>query len=237
MNQELAKHTEIVNKRMVKWSYSSISLFQQCPKKYYHLRVAKDVREKESEALLYGSQVHTVAEEYVRDGVPIPQAFSYIKKPIDTVLETNKGEVHCELRLGLTKNLEPCKFFAKDVWYRGVIDLLILDRENNKAVIVDYKTGKNPKYGDTKQLELMALAIFKHYEWVESIKAGLLFLVNPALIKAKYLTGDQADLWVKWIEEVNGLERCMETNIWNAVPNFTCKGWCPVLECVHNGKH
>ena len=27
------------------WSYSSITLFDQCPKKYYHLRVAKDIKE------------------------------------------------------------------------------------------------------------------------------------------------------------------------------------------------
>ena len=223
--------------KMIKWSYSSISLFQQCPKKYYHLRVAKDIKEKESEALLYGSRVHTVAEEYVRDGTPIPEAFSYIQPAIDAVLANNKGEVHCELRVGLTENLEPCEFFGKDVWYRGVIDLLILDEKNNKAVIVDYKTGKNPKYADTKQLELMALAIFKHYEWVESIKAGLLFLVNPALIKAEYLTSDQSSLWLKWIEQVNDLRGCMETDVWNAVPNFTCRGWCPVTDCVHNGKH
>jgi len=222
---------------MVKWSYSSISLFQQCPKKYYHLRVAKDVKEKESEALLYGTRVHKVAEEYVRDGVSIPQAFSYIKNPIDTILETNEGETHCELKLGVTERLKPCGFFDEDVWYRGVIDLLILDEKNNKAIIVDYKTGKNPKYADTKQLELMALAVFKHYEWVRTIKAGLLFLVNPALIKAEYLTSHQHDLWLKWVQEVSGLGKCIENDVWNAKPNFTCRNWCPILNCVHNGRN
>tara|TARA_R110002020_G_scaffold38286_3_gene115218 strand:- start:395 stop:1063 length:669 start_codon:yes stop_codon:yes gene_type:complete len=222
---------------MVKWSYSSINLFKQCPKKYYHLRVAKDIKEKESEALLYGSRVHTAAEEYVRDGTPIPKAFSYIKPAIDAVLASNKGEAHCELRLGLTENLKPCKFFAKDVWYRGVIDLLILDKKNKKAVMVDYKTGKNPKYADTKQLEIMSLAVFKHYEWVETIKAGLLFLVNPALIKANYVSSDQKKLWIDWIADVTDLASCIENEVWNEKPNFTCRGWCPVLDCTHNGKN
>ena len=222
---------------MVKWSYSSISLFQQCPKKYYHLRVAKDIKEKESEALLYGSQVHTAAEEYVRDGTPIPEAFSYIQPAIDAILENNKGEVHCELELGLTSNFEPCAFSDKQRWYRGIVDLLILDKDNDRAVMVDYKTGKNPKYADTKQLEIMSLAVFKHYKWVKTIKAGLLFLVNPALIKAEYLSGDQSNLWVKWIEDVNDLEACVTNNVWNAKINFTCSKWCPVIECVHNGKH
>jgi len=59
-------------KKAPAWSYSSITLFDQCPKKYYHLRVVKDIKEPESEAMLYGTAVHTAAEEYVRDGTPIP---------------------------------------------------------------------------------------------------------------------------------------------------------------------
>jgi hypothetical protein len=34
------------------WSYSSLGLFQQCPKKYYHLRVVKDYVEPETEHML-----------------------------------------------------------------------------------------------------------------------------------------------------------------------------------------
>ena len=43
---------------MAGWSYSSITLFDQCPKKYYHLKVAKDVSEPESEAMRYGKDLH-----------------------------------------------------------------------------------------------------------------------------------------------------------------------------------
>ena len=41
----------------ITWSYSNLSLFQQCPKKYYHLRVAKDFKEPESEAMLKSDEV------------------------------------------------------------------------------------------------------------------------------------------------------------------------------------
>jgi len=222
---------------MVKWSYSSISLFKQCPKKYYHLRVAKDIKESTSEAMLYGNKVHKAAEEYVKNGVEIPPPFAYIKKPIDAVLDNFSGEPHCELRLGLTKDLTPCKFMAKDVWYRGIVDLLILDEENESGVIVDYKTGKNLKYADTKQLELMALAVFSHYPQIKKIKAGLMFLVKKTLIKESYAFKDQTDLWAKWGAEVEDLSTCMEHDVWNARPNFTCRNWCPVLSCVHNGKN
>ena len=51
---------------MTAWSYSSISTFKQCPKKYYHLKVAKDVKDIGSEAMLYGNQVHTAADDYIK---------------------------------------------------------------------------------------------------------------------------------------------------------------------------
>jgi len=220
----------------IQWSYSSINLFKQCPKKYYHLRVAKDIQDKQSEALIYGNRVHKAAEEYVKQGVDIPPPFAYIKEPIDKLLDMHTGEVHCELRLGLTEELKPCTFFAADVWYRGVIDLLIIDEGGEKATLVDYKTGKTSKWADTNQLEIMSLAIFKHFPKIKKIKAGLLYLVNPALIKASYRADQQDDLWVKWVTDVETLRACYNNAIWNANPNFTCAKWCPVTSCVHNGK-
>jgi hypothetical protein len=35
---------------------------QAVPEKYFHLRVAKNFKEPETEALLYGTQVHEAAE-------------------------------------------------------------------------------------------------------------------------------------------------------------------------------
>ena len=57
----------------VQWSYSSLKTFQQCPKKYYHLKIAKDIVDQGGEAAVYGTLVHKAAEDYVRDSVPIPE--------------------------------------------------------------------------------------------------------------------------------------------------------------------
>ena len=59
------------------WSFSSLKTFQQCPRKYYHTKILKDVREPDTVATLYGKSAHTVAEEYIRDGAPIPAQFEY----------------------------------------------------------------------------------------------------------------------------------------------------------------
>jgi len=216
----------------VKWSYSSISLFQQCPKKYYHLRVAKDIVEPPSEQMRYGLQVHKAAEDYVRDGIPLPPQFSYMQDALDK-LKTMAGDVYCEHRMGLTRDLEPCKFMAKEVWWRGIADLLVVD--GNMARIVDYPTGHNT-YPDTKQLELLSLATFKHFPEVQVVKAGLLFVVHPSFIKEKYHVDEQEERWRKWVEQSEQLEAAMENDVWNPKQNFTCRGWCPVTSCAHNGR-
>ena len=217
----------------MKWSYSSINLFEQCPRKYYHLRVAKDIVEPESEAMLYGTLVHKAAEDYIKDGVEIPAKFAYITPVLD-VLKNIPGEKLCEYKMGLTEDLNPCDFFADNVWFRGVVDLLIINED--KAHIVDYKTGKSSQYADVKQLELMALAVFIHFPEVKTIKSGLAFLVAEDFVKADYLADQSCSLWMRWTEKVSRLKQAHEHDVWNARPNFTCKKFCAVKTCEHNGK-
>lgn len=59
------------------WSYSAATTFEKCPKQYFHLYVAKDVKtDNNSPVLLYGNEVHKAAELYVRDNVPLPEKFA-----------------------------------------------------------------------------------------------------------------------------------------------------------------
>jgi hypothetical protein len=215
------------------WSYSSLSLFQQCPKKYYHLKVKKDIVEKQTHALIYGNEVHKVAEEFVKEDKPIPEKYEDICKPVYRVKDM-KGEKHCELRLGMTKELKPCKFFDDDVWWRGVIDLLIVNGDKGK--IIDYKTGKNSKYADIKQLDLFTVAAFTHFPDLTEIKAGLLFLVTNDFITKSYNKGDVIGIMSNFYKEVDIMDTCFKEDVWNAKPNFTCYKYCPVVHCPHNGK-
>jgi hypothetical protein len=215
------------------WSYSSLGLFQQCPRKYYHLRVVKDIVEPETEHLTYGKLVHEAAELHIKDGKPIPPMYSFLIPVLD-VLKAIPGQKHCEYKMGLTKDLKACGFFDEGVWFRGVADLLIIN--GKLAHIVDYKTGKSAQYADTKQLELMALAVFKHFPEVEKVKAGLAFVVCEDFVKANYDKDRSAEMWLNWIQETDRLDAAHANDVWNAKPNFTCRKFCPVKDCEHNGK-
>ncbi len=215
------------------WSYSSLDLFKQCPHKYYRLRVKKDIKEPESAAMLYGTEVHKSAEDFIKLGTPIPEKFAFMRPALES-LRDKEGEKLCEYRMGLTRNLTPCDFFAADVWWRGIADLVVL--QDDRAWVVDYKTGKSAKYADTKQLELMALALFKHFPQVKKVKAGLLFVVANDFVKANYSQREEDVMWRPWFDDTLRLEKAIESDVWNPRPNFTCKGWCPVKDCLHNGK-
>jgi hypothetical protein len=218
------------------WSYSSLKLFEQCPKRYYEEKVIKSIPFTQNEAALYGEQLHKAAEEYIRDGKPIDPRFDFIKPYLDK-LNAIEGVKFCELKLGVKRSdgrLVACDFFDSEVWFRGVADLVIID--GDKAWIVDYKSGKSAKYADVRQLALMAAALFLKYPEVKKIKTSLLFVVSKEFVKEDF----QKDYGLSIFSELNGLltarDKAYETGVFNPRPNGLCARWCPVKTCPHCGE-
>jgi hypothetical protein len=216
------------------WSFSRIKAFEQCPKQFYHIKIAKDYVEEETHAMRYGTEAHLVAEEYIGSNKPIPNKFKFMKPVLDS-LKKKKGKRHCEMKLGLDRKLEPCSFTSEHVWWRGIVDLVIVDGE--KAWIVDYKTSKSALYADKGQLELMALATFRYFPNVKKINAGLLFVVSNNFIAETYTSDMIVKLWKKWFSNFKRMKTAYEQGIWNAHPSGLCKRHCVVVECIHNGSN
>lgn len=225
--------------RLFPWSYSSISLFAQCPKKYYHLKVVKDIKEPESEAMIYGKDLHLAAEEYVRDGKPIPEKYGFITPLLDK-LKALPGEKYCEYQMGVKKTpagYSMTNFTDPNAYYRGIADLMVVDKGDKSARLVDYKTGKSAQYADLKQLKLLAAAAFTHFPYVKKIKAGLLFVVSKDFITDEYEADKKDEYFAEFDPLVEQLKVAGESGVWNPKRNFTCKNWCPVLDCPHNGRN
>jgi hypothetical protein len=217
------------------WSFSSAKLFDTCPRKYQALKVTKEFKEPDNtEQLLYGKEYHTAAELYVRDGTPLPDKFRFTKPHLDAIIQM-PGDKYCEYKMGLTETLEPCDFFDSQVWFRGVADLLIINEEIGSAKILDYKTGRSAKYADTGQLELMALAVFKHFPKVVKVKAGLLFVVANEFKKAEYRVDQSHVYWRNWMPLIARLEAAHHSGVWNPKQSGLCKRHCVVTTCPHNG--
>ena len=214
------------------WSYSSLKTFEQCPKKYYHLKIAKDIKDVPHEAAIYGGDVHKAAEEHIRDGKPMPKKYSYME-PILESLKKIPGDKHCELELGLTEDLRACAFKAPDVWWHGIIDLLIVDKAKGLAHMIDYKTGKSARYADTKQLDYMATAVFAHFPEVNKIKSALLFVVSNEFVRKEHHMTLKSDYIQPAVVQLDRLKKAKETNVWNPASGPLCR-FCPVKQCEHN---
>lgn len=176
--------------------------------------------------------MHKAAEDYVGKNTPLPPAFLYLKETLDQII-AYPGKTYCEYKMALTKDLEPCDFDSPDAWWRGIADVLNIDKD--KARILDYKTGKSAKYADTKQLELLSLATFKYFPQVQVAKGALLFVVSKELVPSKFQPTDEPR-WATWRKKTQELEESFAVGAWNPRPNFTCKKWCPVVDCIHNGR-
>jgi hypothetical protein len=214
------------------WSFSSLKTFQQCPRKYYRVKIAKDVKESDTKATLYGKSVHTAAEEFIRDGKPIPPEYEYIAPMLET-LKNIEGEKLCEVKLGLTKELQACEFDASDVWWRGIADLVIINHDKQIAYSLDYKTSKSARYADTKQLDLVAVGLFARFPNIVRVKSALAFVVSKEFVKAEH----HAEMIPKYIEkpaqDVARIEAAIKSGVWNPVSGPLC-GFCAVKDCEYN---
>jgi RecB family exonuclease len=219
--------------KTVTWSHSSLKDYEGCPRRYHEVKVLKNYPFTDTQATIYGKELHEAAELYIRDGDPLPAQFSFIQEALDALLK-KPGRKLCEHKMGVRADLSPCGFADKDVWCRGIADLLIIDDDNLTARVVDYKTGNN-KYPDREQLKLMALMVFAHFPHIRRVSGALLFVVKNDIAKASFLVGEAEEYWWDYRERVARIEQAHESGVWNPRPTPLC-GWCPVMTCEHNRK-
>jgi len=207
----------------MKHSYSSIKAFQQCPRQYHEVRILHKYKSMPTEATMYGERVHKAFEEYIKDGVPLPEALAHYSAFVEPVTKFN-GEILVEHKIGMRRDFSPCGFYDEDVWFRGIPDYLCINRETGVARVGDWKTGKSSRFADTAQLELMAALVMQHHPEVNKVKGALLFVVAKDLIKADYTREQLPDILSKWAGYASQVE---DATVWNPRSSGLCK-FCPL---------
>lgn len=213
-------------------SYSAVKDFENCARKYHEVRILKRFKQQDTQATLYGTDVHKALELYLMEDTPVPPQFAHFQRFAEPV-KGFKGEIKCEVKMGIRADFTPCEFFDKDVWFRGIPDVLVVNREKGTARVLDWKTGKSSRYADTAQLELLAGMVFSHYPEVHTVKGALVFLVANDVIKADFTREQYGQIMSKWVGKASTIEQALENGVWNASPGPLCK-FCPVSDCPHN---
>lgn len=205
-------------------SFSSLKLYENCPLRYYHQRITRDIVDKGGEASIYGERIHKALELRLKSNEELPQdvaSYEPITKSIEVL--ANTGTLTLEQQLTLNAELKPTSWFAKDAWLRSILDVLIV--RNTTAYIFDWKTGK--RRPDFTQLEMFALQAFVHYPELTSVRSSFVWLKDNALDTRVYKREDTPKLWEPLLARIQRIEHSLETNNWPARPSGLCK-FCPM---------
>jgi CRISPR/Cas system-associated exonuclease Cas4 (RecB family) len=213
---------------MIKWSFSGIKDFTNCPRQYHEVKILQNYVKAVTEKMQYGTDVHKALEDYARDKTPMPLFYQKYQPAIDALLDI-PGEKYLEHKMALTADKVPCAFDGPDYWVRGIVDFMVIDGDS--AHIIDYKTG-SPRFADTNQLKLMALMTFASFPQVNNIKAALLFITKGGFSDEAYTRDDINRLWKVFEPSLNWLSKAFENDAWPARPNPFCRS-CPVVTCEY----
>lgn len=210
------------------WSFSALDMFEVCKKKYYHLKVAKDFKDADNSAAMDGKFIHNAMFERVIKDVALPINLRQHEK-IAARFADAAGEKHGEMKLALNEKFEPRDFFAKDVWVRVVLDLLIV--RGKAAILIDWKTGKRKERYE--QLKLAAAVLSRYMPEIEEFKLVFVWLkdgeISPPVMLRKE---EMKSVWIELLPRVQVITTAIKTTDFPASPSGLC-GWCPVTSCPH----
>lgn len=213
------------------WSYSRLKNFESCPKRHWHIDIAKDVQEEESDELHWGNFLHDALAKRLTKGVALPDTAKQYQTWVDRVL-TGPGNIVAEQKLAITADFGATGYFAKDVWFRSVADVIKLN--GRVALLGDWKTGKIIE--DSQQLALGAACVFAHYPEVLAVRSEFFWLKEDAQTSQTFRRAEMPDMWAAILPRVKALQHAHETTSYPARPGRLCKRWCPVRQCPHCGE-
>ena len=219
---------------MAAWSFSRLKNFESCPKKFWHLMVRKDVRQDENDTLRYGKEVHKALEDRVKKDKRLPMHLTHLEKVAKNFASPphKTDEILTEQQLAITKGMEPTGWFDKDVWVRSIIDYLAIT--GDKALLVDYKTGK--MYDDFTQLKLAAAMLMLHRPDINTVTVVYWWIKDKKLTKDYLCREDMAEIWNELLPRVKRYDEAHTADEFPAKSGYLCRNWCPVKQCKFNGE-
>lgn len=208
------------------WSHSRLEDFKNCPRAFHEKQVLKSVVEEKGEESIWGTRVHKHFEEFLIDGVALPPE---LEEHEDFLLRLMSlpGQLSVEQRIALNMDGAPCDFFQNRVWYRGVIDVKIVDGAT--AYLVDHKTGKVKN--NFRQLKSFALHTFAAHPAVTHIKADYYWTQTKKRVGETYTRADISGMWAEFAPDLRQYAQAFREDTWQPRQSGLCNGWCPVTGC------
>ncbi len=216
----------------VPWSYSRLTSLETCPRRYYHLSVAKDIKEDESQAMIDGHTTHKAFELRIRDGRQLPIHLRVHEPVMGAIAEAARRpgvESIVEQQIALNIDWQPVEWFAPDVWLRVKSDLT--QYGGDYGIVWDWKTGR--PHDDFTQLNLNAAVLLHLAPEIEHVKPVYYWTKTRTVGQGERIyRKDVVEIWGPILLRVAEYQRRHEAQDFPPKPNYFCKG-CPVKHCQH----
>ena len=198
-------------------------MYENCPKRYYHQRIRKEVQDKGSDATIYGERIHEALEHRLESKVNLPKESEGYEVLCRGIEKTARGgTLLVEQKLTLSEDLTPTGWWDGDAWVRSILDVLVL--HNDTAVVMDWKTGK--RRPDFTQLELFALQVFSHFPDIDKVKSSFLWLKDMQMDSKIYYRDELGSMWGSLLQRISRIEQSLAHDKWPPKPSGLCN-YCP----------
>lgn len=215
---------------IIAWSYSALSTYENCPRKYWATKVEKLVDDR-NKFSIRGDDEHKSIETYMKTGAGLAQNLDPIK-PVFDKLRSAPGDQYVEYQMTLDRDMTPCRWNDWNrAWVRGAGDYVKVN--GTHATYIDWKSGK-PRKDTQEQIELVSLLLFRHFENVKTVSGSMFYYRHGKITPPHVVAREQEpQLWDGFIRRVKEMEQSKVNDNWPTNPNPLC-GWCPYTACPHN---
>lgn len=214
--------------KLVAYSYSRLSSYESCPRKYYAISVSKRFKDPPNEHSEYGDMVHKAFAEFMRSGKHLPLTLRQYEKYL-LPIRAAPGEKVIEQKICLNPNYEQVDWFASDAYIRVISDLTQLN--GTTGVLWDWKTGKPAD--DFTQLKLTAAVTFLLAEELDELTLAFFWLKTKSVAPIKMRRDETTGVWAELQPRVQAYQRAHEEVDFPARPSYLCR-YCPDISCPYN---
>lgn len=198
------------------FSYSKISLYERCPKKYYFKYIEKlQVPFEDKPVFEKGRFIHHIIEHYPE----LPEfnfkfkevedkKLDYLNQINEFITKNKKAKffldqnvlLHREKEFFLNEKLEEVKTREESI-INGIIDYV--GHYNDNIILVDWKTGMSQKYASLNQLKFYSLYIFNNFPSINKLKVFLFFVEQDEYIYEELTRTDYKKTEEKYLKLIH----------------------------------
>lgn len=217
-------------------SPSSLTMFTDCPAKYFSKYHARTYIDTPSDALVEGNKFHKAMELAIKDDAPLPPEYEFMQEVIDTLhYFRSKGYiVTAEESLAINKMSAQVPFFDKGGVLRCKVDVLIRHPDKDHAVVIDWKTGK---VSEAATQEAINAKVVRTVYNVSKVTTFFAFVKHDEFLEKHFEMFVASPESGKLDKDMYDIQQAHITGNFPAKTSGLCRAWCGNMQCEHNGKN